>query len=439
MRDTQFVESHNKPIRILATADLHLGRPAARIPSLDFARQSSEMRWNSIVQRAIREKVDAVALAGDVIEHSNRFFEAVGLFEHGLKQLAEHEIPVYAVAGNHDWDVLPRAVDAVGAKRLHLLGHGGRWESAELSRGGKVVLRFTGWSFPTSHCSINPLVGQPWAPHDGVPTIGILHCDLDQTASRYAPVTRAELMNCPVSVWLLGHVHLPQYIHAAAGPSLLYPGSPQALDPGETGQHGPWIIEISGTSQVTARQLFLSAVRYERVDIDVTGLESLEDVESYAYQTVRDAVQQWENESELLQWLIVRLRFHGRTALGREVEKLSHQLHGEEVRVPYADLRVRIDIVSNDVSANIDLESWKQRKDALGTLANLILQLESGVASPEVSALIDNAHERMESVFSGSTFGLLADEVPSRDSTKGRLLKQARQLMELLRVSEIRS
>ena len=35
--------------------------------------------WEAIVDRAIEEKVDLVALSGDVVNHDNRFFEATGL------------------------------------------------------------------------------------------------------------------------------------------------------------------------------------------------------------------------------------------------------------------------------------------------------------------------------------------------------------------------
>jgi hypothetical protein len=39
---------------------------------------------------------------------------------------------------------------------------------------------------------------------------------------------------------------------------VLYPGSPQALDPGESGLHGAWIIELLPGNRFSARQFTLS-------------------------------------------------------------------------------------------------------------------------------------------------------------------------------------
>ena len=136
-------------VRILATADIHIGRCPTRVPDPEDARRFSCARmWHEIVERAIQEKVDLVTLSGDIIDHDNRFFEATGPLEAGLVKLAAAGIHTYAVAGNHDFDVLPRIVDAVGTDHFHLLGRDGRWEQTEFIRDGQPLLRIHGWSFP---------------------------------------------------------------------------------------------------------------------------------------------------------------------------------------------------------------------------------------------------------------------------------------------------
>ncbi|MFV2069114.1 MAG: hypothetical protein ACC645_19270, partial [Pirellulales bacterium] len=63
------------PIRILATADIHIGRRPTRLANPDDAHRFSAARmWEAIVERALEEKVDLVALAGDIVDHDNRFF-----------------------------------------------------------------------------------------------------------------------------------------------------------------------------------------------------------------------------------------------------------------------------------------------------------------------------------------------------------------------------
>ena len=111
------------PVKILSTADLHIGRTPTRVPDAVRTQSSCARMWSAVVELAIREEVDLVTLSGDVVDHANRFFEATGPLETGIAQLAAAGIDTYAVAGNHDYDVLPRIVDAVGTDRFHLLGN----------------------------------------------------------------------------------------------------------------------------------------------------------------------------------------------------------------------------------------------------------------------------------------------------------------------------
>ena len=84
--------------------------------------------WEMIVDRAITETVDAVALSGDIVDQDNRFFEATGPLERGILLLASKGIHTFAVSGNHDYDVLHRLADSIGSEHFHLLGRGGQWE-----------------------------------------------------------------------------------------------------------------------------------------------------------------------------------------------------------------------------------------------------------------------------------------------------------------------
>ena len=96
-------------MRFLCASDLHLGRRVTGIPahlSLDPARLATSTVWDQLVETAITEQVDAVLLAGNLIDRENRLFEPLGPIERGLTTLAHHGIPVYAVAGDEDFDVL---------------------------------------------------------------------------------------------------------------------------------------------------------------------------------------------------------------------------------------------------------------------------------------------------------------------------------------------
>jgi hypothetical protein len=82
------------PIRILATADLHLGKTSADV-SGHFA--ATKHTWETIVNWAIAYAVDVVALCGDIVDRDNRYFEAVGPLQDGLEKLGKNGIEVFMV------------------------------------------------------------------------------------------------------------------------------------------------------------------------------------------------------------------------------------------------------------------------------------------------------------------------------------------------------
>jgi len=80
--------------------------------------------WGDTVSYAVEQAVDVVALTGDVVDAQNKRYEALGPLQRGLRRLEEAGIPVVAVAGNHDFDALPRLAEMVEAEHFHLLGRG---------------------------------------------------------------------------------------------------------------------------------------------------------------------------------------------------------------------------------------------------------------------------------------------------------------------------
>ena len=121
--------------RLLFLADLHLGRRPLHVPGdlVEHGVSPSELTplaaWRAAVARAVELRVDGVVLGGDVVEADNARFEAFGPLEDGVRALVAAGIPVWAVAGNHDVEALPRLADRIDG--FHLLGRGGCWETVE--------------------------------------------------------------------------------------------------------------------------------------------------------------------------------------------------------------------------------------------------------------------------------------------------------------------
>ena len=105
--------------RLLFVGDIHLGRRPSRIPEdiVDYGVNLADLTpiaaWNRAVNWAINNDIDAVVLAGYVVEGIEDRFEAYGHLERGVRKLSEKKIKTLAVAGNHDVQALPRLADQI--------------------------------------------------------------------------------------------------------------------------------------------------------------------------------------------------------------------------------------------------------------------------------------------------------------------------------------
>jgi predicted phosphodiesterase len=403
----------------------------------DAARWSCAAMWQAIVERAIKERVDAVILTGDVVDQSNKYFEATGPLERGLRQLADARIPTLGVAGNHDHDVLPRIADSIPDGMFRLLGRAGHWESAKLAGAGGAIAHIHGWSFPAEHVRTNPLDDYRLSRNSATPVIGILHADVDVMGSAYCPVALADLQRRDVDVWLLGHVHKPTRYPLSAGRAVLYPGSPQAMDPGETGVHGPWLIHVHPNGGVELEQIPLSHVVYETVAIDAGGVTGQEDLERRAYESLREHLAAIAEGNPAAEFVSMRVELTGRTNLSGRLADAAARI--QDFVSPLAGVTVDIDRVWNRTRPAVDLDELSRADDPPGLLARLLIRLQDNaqpaddVNSTKLDGLVDQALEAMNRVHEAGAYGPVArDARPTRAMARAILAEQTTRVLEAL-------
>ncbi|MGY6587827.1 MAG: metallophosphoesterase family protein [Wenzhouxiangella sp.] len=409
--------------RLLAVGDIHLGRLPASLPD-DLAQRRQELgpetAWHRTVSEALALEVDAVLLAGDVVERSRDFFVAYGQLKQGIERLAGAGIPVFAVAGNHDTHVLPRLAREI--EQLTLLGADGQWEQVEL---GEIDL--LGWSFPQSHVRANPLHSLQEEPRGQRQRtlIGLLHCDRDQADSHYAPVSSADLAGADVDAWLLGHIHQPD---ALEGPRPIgYLGSVSALRASETGARGPWLIRVDGR-KVHAEQRVIAPLRYELIEIDVNGADSAEKLGGRVLGACRQRIKAIAEQQSLPDALGLRLRFHGQSPRAAELPAEIRRLGDEARSWQESGVHCFIDKIEVELLPELDLASLARRNDPCGLLAQRLLALETpdqGLGQ----ALIAQARPLFESTGSSREFKHLERRFSDQDI--------ARQLSEAARLGLI--
>ena len=428
-------------LTLLCTGDLHLGRHPTRIPArLDGPEFSPRSVWRDVVRDAIDREVDAVVLTGDVADRENRYFEAYGAFEAGVIDLTEAGIPVVAVAGNHDAEYLPRMVEDIGVDDLHLLGAGGTWERWTLERDGDPVAHFEGWSFPRQHVSSSPLATYDLSERHDAPQIGVLHADLDSPRSRYAPVSASALRNTPEACWLLGHVHAPE-VRIESDPLTLYPGSPQALDPGERGVHGPWLVTLESDGSVDATHRPLGTVCYDALDVDVSDAVDLHAAGSSITTAIRQYVEE-KLDAQTTSVFLPRIRLTGRTPAHVQLVDGRETLE-EQVATKHDTIDVHVDSVVVDTRPDVDLETLSTGDGPVSYLASLLLALEGGEPNGPYEQLVDDAQNAMEEAYRATPYNLLRRETgvtpPDRDDAVETIEREARVLLDtLLRQTEDR-
>jgi len=425
---------NTQSIQLLCAGDLHLGRHPTRIPDrLDRPTFSPRAVWQDIAQEAIERDVDAVVLSGDIADRENQYFEAYGAFETGVIELDEAGIPVIVVAGNHDSEFLPRMVEDIGRDNLHLLGTDGTWERWTLEQDGTPAVHLEGWSFPRQHVSKSPLDSYDLPDVGDTPRVGVLHADLDSPRSQYAPVTSAELRNSGAACWLLGHVHVPG-IRIESEPLALYPGSPQALDPGERGPHGPWLVDLSPNGTVTSEHIPLGTVCYDEVPVDVSSVDDLQGAGAAISTAIQQFVQE-EVATESLSAFLPRVKLTGRTAAHVELVNGQNRLE-DQLASKHGSVDIEIEAVSVETRPDIDLEARADEDGPVGYLAELLLRLDDDDSSGDYNHLVDEAHVAMQQAQSTEAYNLLKRESdldePDRGEAVTVLKQEARVLLDTL-------
>jgi DNA repair protein SbcD/Mre11 len=367
-------------VRLLCAADIHLGRRPSRLPEA-LADHAGDLdpaaAWRRLVQTALDLGVDALLLAGDVVDQDDDFFEAFADLRQGVERLTEAGIPVLAIAGNHDVRVLPRLAEAVPG--FTLLGRGGHWQEHRLQGSDGVPVRVVGWSFPERVAPDDPLAaGLPARSPET--TIGLLHADRDQTGSRYAPVRSPDLQAAPVDTWLLGHVHRPDI---APGPRPIgYLGSLVGTDPGEPGPHGAWVLDVDADGALELTLLPLAPLRWETLEVPLDGLADPADVTVRITAAIDALHGALADEAFRPVAVGCRLRLTGRTALRAGVAQALAVADPRSALYPHDGTTYFVHASSLDALPERDLDALARNADPVGLLARKLLLLQ-GRGEPE--------------------------------------------------------
>ena len=398
---------------LLFIGDLHLGRRPAGLDEafteagLDPRQLSPAAAWRLAVEHAIEIRARAVVLAGDVVDADRDRFEAYHALERGVADLLADGIAVFGVAGNHDGLVLPRLADRIEGFRL--LGGGGVWECAAVPGAGPAV-DLLGWSFPRSVHREDPLAHASLSPalemrQPAASLIGVVHGDVGQRNSRYAPLATEALQRAPADAWFLGHIHRPDDLTGVR--PIGYLGSLVGLDIGEPGPHGTWHVEVEA-GQVRATLVPLALIRWEHVDVDLgDGVGDADDVHARVQEAVARAVDDPAGADPRLTCVVARARLTGRLEDRSPVREFVDRQSSAADRLQLDGRPGILESIVDETRTAVDLAAIAAERTPAGRVARRLLELESGAADD----LVARAGETLRPLTTGK-FALSADDEP---------------------------
>lgn len=416
-------------MKLLATSDLHLGRHSSLpLDESDDDITASTRTWHRIVEYAVREEMDAVLMAGDLVDEANHFYEATYELEKGINRLADAGVPVVMVSGNHDHNVLPEMVDRIQSEFVHLLGRDGRWESRTITVRSGEQLMVTGWSYPQNQARFlrNPMDSFVKPHHDGLPAVGLLHCDVDQSGSAYAPVASADFESTTLDYWILGHIHKPVTFRSQA-PEVFYPGAPHPFDAGES-ETGFLRIITTGNRTSTVS---LTPVRFRNLVFEVPEVDENR-MRGMFLEKLKEVAEDPDIRSDELRLLVLTVRCRGTvTALQRFLG--VHQDLTTEYMAVDDHLQAVVRKWIEEPRTDVDLKRLARNSDPAGLLASWLSQMEAGDLSEELEQLLTECREEYRNLAGHRVFEPLKKSVkPDEDMIREMFRSRGMILLETL-------
>ena len=415
--------------RFVQAADLHIDSPFAGVGDADNRvatrlREATYEAFQNLVDLCINQNADFLVIAGDVYDGADRSVRAQLRFRNGLEKLAQAGIQSFVVHGNHDpLDGWQSSIS--WPEGVHIFGATPEWKNFE--KNGEVVAAVQGMSYPTREVTDN-LATQFAPPESGnLFAIGLLHANVGANAAHpnYAPCTVEDLSASGIDYWALGHVHTRQTLKRAA-PVIAYPGNTQGRHPNETGARGALVVDVDPSGASRSDFVALDVVRWERSDVDISNLETIDSLDSAIRQATDNLSVQAEDRDVVCRLNIVgRGPLHEQLAADGAVEDLLDSVRNawNASGSPW----VWVERITDSTRPAIDIESRAKQDDFLG--ATLKRALLSSIESDEIERLT----EVVSDVYTGRRNGL---DKPSDEQVSAWAEEARWYLAELLEQSK---
>ena len=353
-------------LRFVHAADLHLDSPFRGVGDASTAlkdrlQAATLGALGRIVDHTIHSKADFLVIAGDIYDSKDRSLRALVSFRKEMERLAEQNIPVYIVHGNHD----PLNGWGSGFKLPpNVVTFGGRIDSEPFIRRGRKVAQITGVSYLEERvtdnlaCSFKPVYGAPYS-------IAVLHANVGHQSGHadYAPTTVGELLSAGFHYWALGHVHT-RSILASEPAMVVYPGNTQGRNPRESGPRGCYQVDVDSFGRAHLEFVDTSIARWAHIEFSIASVGTMDQLVDAISEKARLEASGFEGPT------VIRCTIRGKGPLHRDLQR-------DEMNKELAEILGSIDrtVISESVriatGPELDYESLVRTETMIGDLLKL--------------------------------------------------------------------
>ncbi len=369
-------------MKFIHCSDLHIDSPLRGLERYEGApveamRTAPREAMKNIVELAIDNEVDFVAIAGDIFDGDWRDFNTGLFFSSQLSRLAAKNIPVMLIKGNHD-----AASEISKSLRMPpnvtVLNH----RKPETKRFDDLGIAVHGQSF-ADRAVLEDLAQQYPMAVKGLFNLALLHTSLGGYAQHdsYAPTTIDILKSKGYDYWALGHIHARQVI-SEMSPRIVYCGNSQGRDARELGPKGCELVTVE-SEQITAEFVATDAVRWVQIDLDIAGLNDLDALLDVARVKLLNYVNAAGGR-------VLATRFHltgnGKvhSTLVSGPETVVAELRN--MAIECSDGNAWVEKINQDTGPVYDRKALESRDDPIGELVRLATRLETTPAELQTLA-----------------------------------------------------
>lgn len=408
--------------KFIHAADIHLDSPLRGLSRYETApvesiRNACRKAFENLVDLAIDEKVSFILLAGDLYDGDWKDFN-IGIFlSREMGKLAKHNIPVFAVAGNHDaQNKMTKALDTPGNLRIFSAENP---ESIVLKDLNTII---HGRSF-SWHNEKDNLAGEFPIAEKGRFNIGLLHTSLDGRPGHdnYAPCSVSDLQSKNYQYWALGHIHKMEYVRK--DPWIVFPGCIQGRNIRETGQKGCILAVVEDNKIKKISDYSLDVFRWAVSEIDISDLYEMNDLYDKTRKNIISRIKEADGRR-----LGIRIKFTGNSPLAEEILAYPERFQ-YNIRALIAETavdKVWLEKIDNEIKGRHDLSSVISNDTAFASMMRNILNIKNDPCEIEgLNGVFDELKRNIPYEAFGGETGINIDE----DSVKGNLIEEGSKML----------